>query len=534
MGHGTLRCGEGAPKYYEGTDVKSDSRNECRRAPSAYPVLLAEGLYGSSSELDFYACSGAKIRDLISIGDAVAQDCGDRGAFFGQHQCSPAGVYGRELQVDNLLIDASTRKDTSDTELVLVSIGGNDVGFGQIVQGCLLPGSCVERREIWFDNVKAIGHDLETLYTRIKDEFGAQVPIVVMPYPLVLAENSCSGSPLNSDEHAFIVEFTTLLNLQLQVSASRAGVHFFEEGMFTFEAKRACETSSEFRAVNLIALQATDGDFLDRINPKSWPHNSMHPNPEGHSLTYERLSDWLVKQNLATGVGANPEPAEQASLELLGAGSRRLFAVDTEALLGGSTTDRLLGLGCDPQDLDGFISRLRVLDAPESGRTPRGDRFDSEVDDVSTLWWPVSISGADRGEPICFTDRDGQWQSARVGDHSTNEMYGSNGELFLRGRPPHQSGGRSETPKLQWVLFMNQSGAWELRAVQYCSTDSNCEASFDDWSAAQLARTYRSALPPLAIVFFGGWMFALGWNIGIWPRIIVYITELSQAESSKP
>jgi len=96
--------GEGASRFYPGTDQRGDDRNECRRAPSAYPVLLAERLDAS---LDFLACSGAKLRHIVDVGPtlddqtAAARAAARRAALpcappterlYAQYPCGPAGA----------------------------------------------------------------------------------------------------------------------------------------------------------------------------------------------------------------------------------------------------------------------------------------------------------------------------------------------------------------------------------------------------------------------------------------------------------
>ena len=213
-----------------------------------------------------------------------------------------------------------------------MSIGGNDVRFGDIVAGCLLPGSCAERREVWLDNVTALGPELTKGYSLLRDTFDpdgdGSTAIVVMPYPLVLTEDTCAGSPLDASEHEFIYEFTTVLNQQLAASAAQAGVHFFADGQFAFEGHRLCEDGD--RAINLIGLQPTDGPLLDRLNPGSWIHNSMHPNPLGHRLTAAALTGWLNDRGILGAPSPVPDPS--ATTELLGVRTARPYAVAPSTL----------------------------------------------------------------------------------------------------------------------------------------------------------------------------------------------------------
>lgn len=525
--------GEGAQRFFAGTDQKGSERNECRRAPTAYPVLVAQAAAGgndrvpvaglSGGGIDFVACSGAKLTQVLDI---TPDDGGPSNEgrnlpclptdllAVGQYPCSPDGVDGSRLQVDHL-----TNEVSNGADLVLVSIGGNDVRFGDIVAGCLLPGSCAERREVWLDNVTALGPDLTKGYVALREMFGGgDAAIVVMAYPLVLTEDTCAASPLDATEHEFIYEFTTVLNQQIAASAAQAGVHFFADGAFAFEGHRLCEGGE--RAINLIGLQPSDGPLLDRLNPGSWTHNSMHPNELGHQLTATALTDWL---NATQIVGdALPEPEPEAVTQLLGVRTTRPYAVAPSALA--ALREQPVG-DCDYAQMSSFATRVSVFDEqPRSG------------DEVP---FRVPISGADPTAPICATDANGEWVALTpVADADGNVMNMASqrpvasiqdGQVIITGGRPAPGCPPADQDDgvcaFQWVLFAPPRAdgselvespadrAWSLRVVRYCSTDPDCASTFDAWTADQLGDAARKVGPPIAIIVFGGWLAALGLNL---------------------
>lgn len=525
--------GEGAERFFAGTDQKGSDRNECRRAPTAYPVLVAQaaanagdlppvaGVAGGG--LDFVACSGAKLAQVL---DTTPDDGGPTNEgrnlpceptdplAVGQYPCGLDGLNGSRLQVDHLTDDVR-----DEAELVLVSIGGNDVRFGDIVAGCLLPGSCAERREVWLDNVTALGPDLTKGYVELRETFsGGDAAIVVMPYPLVLTEDTCTASPLDASEHEFIYEFTTVLNQQIAASAAQAGVHFFADGAFAFEGHRLCERGD--RAINLIGLQPSDGPLLDRLNPGSWTHNSMHPNELGHALTGAALTDWLNARRI---VGASLPDAEPGAVtQLLGVRTTRPYAVAPSALA--ALREQPSGK-CDFEQMSSFATRVSVFDEqPASG------------DEVP---FRVPISGADPTAPICVTDENGDWVALTpVADADGDAMNMASqrpvasiqdGQVVITGGRPAPGCPSADQDDgvcaFQWVLFAppitdradeavtNADRVWSLRVVRYCSTDPDCASTFDEWTAAQLADAARKVGPPIAIIVFGGWLTALGLNL---------------------
>ena len=81
-----------------------DADAPCTRAlADAYPVVAAGLLAndGIEVDLDFRACSGADVADLAEQADGVADD----------------------------------------VDVVTITVGGNDVGFGRLVVGCLTTGA---------------------------------------------------------------------------------------------------------------------------------------------------------------------------------------------------------------------------------------------------------------------------------------------------------------------------------------------------------------------------------------------------------
>ncbi|NOX29476.1 MAG: hypothetical protein GXP35_05430, partial [Actinobacteria bacterium] len=233
----SFMSGEGAPEFFPGTNRAGANRNECRRAPTAYAYLVAERL---GMGLDFYACSAATTDDIHNEG---------------QMPDSAPGVVGGKAQLENLT-------DFSDIDVVIVSIGGNDAGFGRIVQGCLLPGNCADRSDDWFANVDAAGPKIKDAYAAIKDA-AKDTPVVAIPYPNLLAEVPCN-MVLTSAEQEFLVELIARLNGVVAAAAAAAGVHVFEAASSAFDGRTLC---ADDPAPNFVHLSPAGGGFFDRLSP---------------------------------------------------------------------------------------------------------------------------------------------------------------------------------------------------------------------------------------------------------------------------
>ncbi|CAM3690597.1 SGNH/GDSL hydrolase family protein [Smaragdicoccus niigatensis] len=96
----SFASGEGTGDYYPGTDTGADT---CHRSPHAYGPQVAQT---NGLDLTFVACSGAATWDIVH-----------------PNQSDP-----EPAQISQL---------SSDTKLVTLTVGGNDVGFTQVLGACL-------------------------------------------------------------------------------------------------------------------------------------------------------------------------------------------------------------------------------------------------------------------------------------------------------------------------------------------------------------------------------------------------------------
>ncbi|HWL41829.1 MAG TPA: GDSL-type esterase/lipase family protein [Ilumatobacter sp.] len=294
--------GEGARTYLEGTNqVGGDDRNECRRAPTAYAYrIAADHNYG----LDFVACSGATTEDLLSCGQMAtgALRCRPSEAWSAS---PPDGDDAVEVVGTRPQLYALTDAQLADVDVVLVSIGGNDVGFATIVQACLLPRSCAERAQQWLANVDEVGPKLTATYSAIRERVGPEVPVVVVPYPMLVDGDAPCGKGLDDGEYTFIADFTRHLDRQIKASADAAGVVVWEAGIDAYAGHRICNSDP---GVNHLSLDPPNGAPIVRSLPSTWVHNSMHPNPRGHEIVAARLAPFLA--DVLSGKVPMPPPPD--------------------------------------------------------------------------------------------------------------------------------------------------------------------------------------------------------------------------------
>jgi lysophospholipase L1-like esterase len=285
--------GEGAQEFLAGTNATGS--NQCRRSPKAYAPLLAEShVAGVPGHVVFLACSGAKTADITTTNQYPSEPTYDVPVPTGAHK-------GQLGLLDELTPHVPIR-------FVLLSIGGNDSLFGTIAQTCLLPGDCSQLGQAWLGHLRDVEHRLDTTYAAIKAQLPG-VPVLVIPYPLPLADHTCSYSLFSAHETQFLYGFTKALNSAVHRAADRAGFRYVDTVPDALDDHRICDGPRNAIAVNFLRLNGVTGPFEDRINPKNWLHDNLHPNEQGHALIAGAIRRWLSAHPLS----APPAPTANQS-----------------------------------------------------------------------------------------------------------------------------------------------------------------------------------------------------------------------------
>ncbi len=236
--------GVGAFLYY-------DDGTECYRSPFAYPSLLAGA---TGLRLTLAACSGATTADVLAE------------------------------QIDAV---------EAGTDYVTLTVGGNDVGFADVVTACALPGwlgDCTGTIDAGLRILRsALPDRLDEVYAAVRTRApGAEV--AVTGYPLLFNGTDCN--PLTfftRAEMARINAGTAELNRLLYDRAQAAGFTFVPADP-TFRGHAVC-------------------DDRPWVNGLVFPVvNSFHPNVAGHTAYAVLVAPALFGTPVARS-GARP-PAE--------------------------------------------------------------------------------------------------------------------------------------------------------------------------------------------------------------------------------
>ena len=247
--------GEGNPPF---TSISDSSTDQCHRSNASYPELLDADPSANLNLTGFVACTGAKTSNVSG------------------------GQNGEPAQVDAL---------TGGTKIVTITIGGNDVLFGDYLRSCITlvcgPVTAPSVYGAMMGRIDAASFktDLETTYTTILSKApAAELYVADYPYIANSDETMCDAVDLTG---AFDIE--TELNSVIHSAISDVAatnphihaVHTNAQGS-PFIGKNVCGGDSYF--------------YSDIILPISEQVYSYHPNSAGQAA-YEAILKGQIPTN---------------------------------------------------------------------------------------------------------------------------------------------------------------------------------------------------------------------------------------------
>lgn len=286
----SFMSGEGASVYYEGTD-EADAKdgNQCRRSPTAWPVLAAQS--PAFDGLDFLACSGARTWNVLpQPPDQPPADV----------TLSRKGVPGAQpSRASSTQLDAYQQQSGFTPAMVVLSVGGNDAGFATIGQMCLAPGHCNEKADLWTTSLPQVERNLRATYVAVDDTFPG-VPVAIVPYPdPIQLTQGCNQLALSRREKEFLHDYVNQLNGVITRTASEFGFHVVVDMQRSLASEhlQLCDPANDGRpGLNFVELRSVRGGAEDRFNPANWSHSSLHPNERGHAAMSRTFQTWLARQ----------------------------------------------------------------------------------------------------------------------------------------------------------------------------------------------------------------------------------------------
>ncbi|MDQ3978134.1 MAG: SGNH/GDSL hydrolase family protein [Actinomycetota bacterium] len=217
-----------------------DASGPCQRSPSAYPSLLAE-----QADLlpSLRACSGAATEDILERA---------------QHP-------GEGRQLDWL---------AADTDVVTLTIGGNDIGFARVVGVCLTTTESCSRLEGEINGrIAGLRQRLDLIHGEIRRRL-PKARLLVVGYPRLIVDHQdaeldrCArlgaAARITAEEAEWLRKKGDALDAALRESAEAAGGRFVDAAGH-FEGHEACSRQPWVHGV-------AEGDLT----------SSFHPNAAGH------------------------------------------------------------------------------------------------------------------------------------------------------------------------------------------------------------------------------------------------------------
>lgn len=295
------KLADGSSFYLPGTGIAGG----CHISSRSYPFLLAARNSVLEDKMHSVACSGARV-GLDYYGDGVL--------YLGQGN-SMQGM--TETEINSRKADSVTYFSpgivkqiefvkTYKPKVITITGGGNDVGFIDILKGCIFAFGPSERLRTCDEAVQdtkkrsILGDAIQSQYNRmgsLLEELKSVSPettIYVIGYPtftLDTAKNCLNAITLNSAERATINESIGYLNEILRSAAQSKGAQYIdiEDALV---GGRICEGSEYVTGALNVATN------FEQLN------NMFHPNSQGHI----KMADSIMAGGFKIESKNNPAP----------------------------------------------------------------------------------------------------------------------------------------------------------------------------------------------------------------------------------
>ncbi len=389
--------GEGAYNYTSGTD---SATNKCHLSAHSYPLLLTHDLFSSLGGRSV-ACSGAIINDVSSTSKDYRGQVRNVVSFEQLQLTKPDLLTSVLTNFAPGYVAQQRFISQYQPAVTTVSIGGDDIGFGDIIQHCVIPhvsrhlsdSNCYGSYEDRLELTKLIDRTIPR-WTALYKQLQAAAPatrLYAIGYPRMVSDtgNCAANAHLGKSELEFSEELIVYLNNAVKQAAAKAGVTYVDISQ-ALVGHRLCETASYNVAVNGLTAGTDGGPFGIPIFGKE----SYHPNALGQSLMEQAILQQTHNLQLRL---ATPVPSALNSQNLLNVPKtgRTVNVLIPESNL----TSRVIKVGTTAAlHVDGLRVGLKprtgynlLLDGP-TGKVIATVSSDATGDITTTISLPVTTS----------------------------------------------------------------------------------------------------------------------------------------------
>ncbi len=318
----SFAAGQGAFNYVEGTDT---ANNGCHLSGLSYPLLMRTGLMPGAQSV---ACSGAKTKDILENSELYEGQVIEKIA---KRDRSPADIQSYLTSFTPGYLSQTDFVDTYRPEVISLSIGGNDIGFSDILKQCVSPVADNMSCFPTYEDQAELYRSMNGAYDRLVRTYslihrpGKRVYVVGYPQIALPGGNCAANVHLDARELELSANLINHLNGVIAAAALKAGVYYVDVSQ-SLAGHRMCENNSREVAVNGFTLCNDEGiGGFKFIGAESY-----HPNALGHEMLERALragTDNLTKPMPAADPTSRPPELPENTLSVLPKTNRALRVI---------------------------------------------------------------------------------------------------------------------------------------------------------------------------------------------------------------
>lgn len=311
----SFSSGEGTFDYIGETNfyTSESEYNLCHLSGASYPYLLHKVI--PSTWFGSVACSGAESNEVVSTysdKDFLAEMSRAQASFDEQADASQYIKTVKDNKLPGYIPQNSIVAHYSPT-LATITIGGNDVGFGNIVAMCITQPGCFSgraEREAKADEISSKILSMSAKLRVVRESMAGPSPkLYVLGYPKITTTTSSLCSLIGYDERLRLDALVEYLNESIKIAAHNAGAIYVDLSsafvQATSEDHRICGNAP--LAANGFVAAGTARSRQSTVRPGNiFGSESYHPNVLGHELLADTIRSVTNDFKLSASTNLNP------------------------------------------------------------------------------------------------------------------------------------------------------------------------------------------------------------------------------------